>query len=153
MPALASLYAIFGLPPDADRETLDNAYRRLMKIYHPDRAGGDHGRAAEINRAYSILKDPAKRARFEGRLPTHGERTWPVAMVNPGIRWPDPVPRRRSRRRLWLLAGGALVAAGVAGLDVQTRALLGWQIERAQDQVLQLLDGRKWRRLIDGDRA
>ena len=53
-----SAYAALGLGPDADPDAVDRAYRRLIKLHHPDRAGGDSGRAAEINRAYRELRGP-----------------------------------------------------------------------------------------------
>ena len=60
----ASAYAALGLEPNADSATIEAAYKRLIKEYHPDRQGGDSKRAAEINRAYREiradrnLKDP-----------------------------------------------------------------------------------------------
>lgn len=51
-----SAYAALGLEPDADPAAIDRAYKRLIKKHHPDRKGGDAGRAAEINRAYRELK-------------------------------------------------------------------------------------------------
>jgi curved DNA-binding protein CbpA len=50
MSAERSAFAILGLRPGAGRAQVDSAYRRLMKLYHPDRTGGDGIRAAEINR-------------------------------------------------------------------------------------------------------
>ncbi|MEO7655444.1 MAG: DnaJ domain-containing protein [Sphingomicrobium sp.] len=49
-------YEVLGLPPGADRRAIEQAYRRLIKEHHPDRAGGDAGRAAEITRAYRDLR-------------------------------------------------------------------------------------------------
>lgn len=51
-----SPYAILGLKPGADRAAVDRAYKRLIKRHHPDRAGGNAKRAAEINRAYRELR-------------------------------------------------------------------------------------------------
>jgi hypothetical protein len=51
-----SAYATLGLRPGAGRAELNDAYRRLMKKHHPDRPGGDAGRAAEINSAYTLLR-------------------------------------------------------------------------------------------------
>lgn len=56
MAADASAYAVLGLDRGADAAEVDRAYRRLIKQYHPDRAGGDPGRAAEITRAYRELR-------------------------------------------------------------------------------------------------
>lgn len=56
MTAERSAYAILGLRPGAGRAEVNDAYRRLMKVHHPDRPGGDSNRAAEINRAYTLLR-------------------------------------------------------------------------------------------------
>ena len=52
----AAAYAALGLEPGADRVAIEQAYRELIKRYHPDRSGGDAERAAEINRAYFELR-------------------------------------------------------------------------------------------------
>jgi DnaJ domain len=56
----ASAYAALGLEPDADAAAIEQAYKRLIKEHHPDREGGDAGRAAEINRAYRELRGSRK---------------------------------------------------------------------------------------------
>lgn len=62
MAADPSAYAALGLAPGADAAAIEQAYKRLIKQHHPDRAGGDARRAAEINRAYRELR-PASGAR------------------------------------------------------------------------------------------
>lgn len=52
----ASAYAVLGLEPGADAEAIEQAYKKLIKLHHPDREGGDSARAAEINRAYRELR-------------------------------------------------------------------------------------------------
>ena len=52
----ANAFAVLGLTPGADAAAVDQAYRRLIKQYHPDREGGDGVRAAEIIRAYRELR-------------------------------------------------------------------------------------------------
>jgi hypothetical protein len=56
MAADASAYAALGLEPGADFAAVERAYKKLIKEHHPDRAGGDSERAAEINRAYRELR-------------------------------------------------------------------------------------------------
>jgi hypothetical protein len=60
-------YAILGIPRDATQEQIKEAYRRLVKIYHPDR--NPFPEAEEmfklINEAYHVLSDPAKRAEYD----------------------------------------------------------------------------------------
>lgn len=53
------------LTAEATDDDVRKAYRRLVKIYHPD-AGGtpeDHLRFVEITEAYDYLVDPARRRR------------------------------------------------------------------------------------------
>jgi curved DNA-binding protein CbpA len=56
MSADGSAYAALGLEPGADAAAIEQAYKRLIKQFHPDREGGDAKRAAEINRAYRELR-------------------------------------------------------------------------------------------------
>jgi hypothetical protein len=56
MAGRASAFAVLGLDTGADSKAIDQAYKRLIKQHHPDRAGGDARRAAEINRAYRELR-------------------------------------------------------------------------------------------------
>lgn len=51
-----SAYSALGLEPGAEWAAIERAYRQLIKQHHPDRAGGDVGRASEINRAYRDLR-------------------------------------------------------------------------------------------------
>ena len=51
-----SAYELLGLEPGAGREAIEQAYRRLIKLHHPDREGGDPRRAAEITQAYRELR-------------------------------------------------------------------------------------------------
>lgn len=60
-------YATLGVSPSAESATIRAAYRRLMRHYHPD-ANPDpeaHKRAQAITAAYSVLRDRAKRARYD----------------------------------------------------------------------------------------
>lgn len=52
-----SAYAVLGLERGADSAAVARAYKALIKEHHPDRAGGDAARAAEINRAYRELRE------------------------------------------------------------------------------------------------
>jgi hypothetical protein len=106
MSANPSAYAILGLEPGADRASVEAAYKKLIKRYHPDRKGGSATRAAEINRAYSEL-----RGRQEQEWHTDG----PVDIA-------EAIYARRAHRfrklkrppRLWPpLLALALIGAGV----------------------------------------
>lgn len=62
------LYATLGVSASADQVELRDAYRRLARLYHPDRAGGDE-RSLELFRcaahAYATLSDPPRRALYD----------------------------------------------------------------------------------------
>lgn len=66
--AQGTLYELLMLDPTATRDVITAVFRHLAKRHHPDRVGagaGDAERMAQINEAYAILKDPAKRARYD----------------------------------------------------------------------------------------
>ena len=53
-------YRVLGVPPGASPEALHDAYRRLVKLHHPDRNGGSAEstrRFQEIQQAYDELRD------------------------------------------------------------------------------------------------
>jgi hypothetical protein len=79
MGGVRSDLAVLGLEPGADRRAIDDAFRRLMKLHHPDRPGGDSARAAEIIRAYRALRPGAMAATdIELRIrPRRPARRWP----------------------------------------------------------------------------
>jgi molecular chaperone DnaJ len=58
-------YDILGVPRGASTEEIKKAYRRLANKYHPDKAGGDEKKFKEINEAYQILSDPARRQEYD----------------------------------------------------------------------------------------
>lgn len=100
-----SAFAVLGLRPGAGRAEVDEAYRRLIKRYHPDRMGGDCVRAAEINRAYTVI-------RRESGHPIRPRRSVPVPVA----------PRRRPRgRRTGLVLATLIVAAGAAAIVNEVR--------------------------------
>lgn len=88
----ASALAVLGLAPGADRATIEQAYRRLIKQYHPDRSGGDAAKAAEITRAYRELRSAAAPLGPEP-APDPGPRHSRHAQQR--------LRRRRRRGRLW----------------------------------------------------
>lgn len=60
-------YEILGVPRDASRKTIKDAYHRLAMKWHPDRntAPDAEDRFKEIATAYAVLSDPRKRARYD----------------------------------------------------------------------------------------
>ena len=107
MSARDSAYAALGLKPGASRAQVDEAYRRLIKLHHPDRAGGDATRAADVNRAYTFLRRQHLAS---------GPQSRPVPVV---VR---PRARPRSRRSDWLFTAMvlAIVIGGVAATQMNS---------------------------------
>jgi DnaJ-class molecular chaperone len=60
-------YKLLGVSPDASRQDIHSAYRKLARHYHPDlNAEGDaDARFNELSDAYEVLHDPARRARYD----------------------------------------------------------------------------------------
>ncbi len=64
---MSDYYDLLGVSRDADSDTLKSAYRRLARQYHPDinKDPGAEDRFKEIGRAYEVLSDSQKRARYD----------------------------------------------------------------------------------------
>jgi molecular chaperone DnaJ len=60
-------YEVLGVPRDADRSAIKDAFRQLALKYHPDRnkEPGAEDRFKEIAEAYAVLYDPKKRAAYD----------------------------------------------------------------------------------------
>lgn len=69
-------YATLGVPRGADAKSLRDAYRRLSRQHHPDRSEdpGATKRMQRINRAWEMLSDPGRRARYDADTDPVGSR-------------------------------------------------------------------------------
>jgi DnaJ-domain-containing protein 1 len=69
----ADPYRTLGLTPAASPDQVRDHYRKLIRLFHPDREasrGEWHTTyAAHINQAYGILRDPDKRRAYDSRSP------------------------------------------------------------------------------------
>ena len=76
-----TLYERLGLPRDATPEDIVAAYRDIARRLHPDlhvKAGAtDH--FLNIQEAYEVLSDPARKSEYDAQLPDQVKRPNPVA--------------------------------------------------------------------------
>ena len=65
MPPKKDYYKILGIDRNASEVEIKKAYRRLAHQHHPDKSGGDEKKFKEINEAYQVLSDKAKKAYYD----------------------------------------------------------------------------------------
>jgi curved DNA-binding protein CbpA len=82
-----TFYAILGIPPTADDETIRTAYRSLARRYHPDVGkGSSPEKFREVVTAYETLSDPQRRHSYDltlGSIHPHSVPIEPLAQSEP----------------------------------------------------------------------
>src|SRR5256885_4045249 len=61
-------YSTLGVPKTASEKEIKQAFRKLARKHHPDVNPGDKSaetRFKELNEAYEVLGDPAKRKKYD----------------------------------------------------------------------------------------
>lgn len=101
-------YNTLGVARDAAHTDIKHAYRRLASQHHPDK-GGDKERFQEIQRAYSVLSDPAQRQQYDHPAPgfqpgSHAQDfDFDTIFQMFGARFGDPRQSARSARiQIWI---------------------------------------------------
>jgi curved DNA-binding protein CbpA len=132
------LYQLLGVPREASRQEITQAWRRRARVEHPDSRPLDAaapGRFRALAGAYQVLSDPARRAAYDQTLgyepPGPGApavRPGPPWSAGPGGVWP------------LLRAPGAPLRAGPVRVEGPHRGpgAGGWDEQEARLAVLAL---------------
>ena len=73
-------YAVLGVAHDASQDEISHAFRALLRRHHPDTRGevcGDDTSdlaLRDVVAAYGVLRDPIRRAAYDGRLVEQNRR-------------------------------------------------------------------------------
>ncbi len=68
-------YKILGVSRNASRKNIRDAFRRLAKKYHPDKAGpGAKHRFQDVQEAYEVLSNPQKRRAYDRQVSSRRRR-------------------------------------------------------------------------------
>ncbi|MBS1240381.1 MAG: hypothetical protein H6R45_1087 [Proteobacteria bacterium] len=94
---MADPYSTLGVARGASEKEIKSAYRKLAKELHPD-TNKDNPQAAErfseVTRAYDLLSDKDKRAKFDrGEIDADGNPAMPFGMGGGGFRGGGAGPR------------------------------------------------------------
>src|SRR4030042_4255875 len=77
-------YQVLGIDRAADQEEIKRAFRRMASLYHPDHNPQETKKAEEkfkeINQAYEVLSDEAKRRQHDRLIYQHRPRHREVTM-------------------------------------------------------------------------
>jgi curved DNA-binding protein CbpA len=156
-------YAILGVPPTASEAEIRDAYRRLVRHYHPDlnpEREDAEARIKELNEAYEVLSDPARRTRYDrtrpvripvrvgGAPPSHHARSAPLDLSATGRR---PYPAA-SATHVDLSGYGRTPAAARAAPTGRLEPWQGgaWAYEALAAELVETerLLLRRWHRLL-----
>jgi curved DNA-binding protein CbpA len=118
-----NLYERLGISRTASTAEIKRAYRKAISEVHPDTNSVDDSVAAEINVAYSVLKDPERRA--------HYDRTGSVSSAQP-----NDAKARDLIREIFLRAVEA--APDHEDLMAAVRRVLHLNMEKTAEQIAEL---------------
>jgi len=112
-------YRVLQVDPEAEPEIITAAYRVLARRLHPDRdvTGVEEYRMSELNRAYAVLRNPAKRQQYDA------ERAL-LQPMGPGNGADGPL-RSGGLAARWHAGNGAEASVQADGAANETRLSFG----------------------------
>jgi len=96
---LINYYDILGLQTTAGQVEIKTAFRRLAKLYHPDKNPVDKERFTVILKAYETLSDPYLKPAYDYKLNYYLEQPKPSSQKTPDTktwRFDEKEMKRRS---------------------------------------------------------
>lgn len=131
-------YRMLGLTPAATPAQIQSHYRKLMRLYHPDRDAGNEWNkiyAPRINQAYSLLRHPDRHPACASPMPSDKPAAWksPLPCASPqtatktaGQRLPAGILARCGSSRLRACGFAISCVAVAAGVGFILWNLLTW---------------------------
>jgi hypothetical protein len=119
--ATVDFYALLGVDPSADADTITRAYREHAKRLHPDTAGDADvsSRFSDLAAAYAVLSDRTTRREYD-RVRAEVRAPVPNRSVAPPVPIPAPPKPWTRQRALTVLVAGVLVTLLGVGAAVLT---------------------------------
>lgn len=125
-------YSILGVSKTASEDEIKRAYRKKAMKHHPDR-GGDQAQFQDINEAYSVLSDPARRSQYDNPQPENifanfGDANgfdFDTVFNMFGARFNHDRARHNTRIMLWIslrdvaMGGPRLVNTGMNNVEIE----------------------------------
>ena len=121
-------YKLLGVSPDSEDIVIQAAYRALMRRYHPDKNPSESARkkTIEINAAYAVLGDPAKRAAYDTRRAQSGPKKKTTATngaQSSSPPTPEPPPHKPATAASNVDLGGG--RGGIIFASILTLVIIG----------------------------
>lgn len=110
-------YAVLEVPRNATLEVIKAAYRRLCKLFHPDKNPGDaaaEARMKDINGAWEVLGDDEKRKSYDAAWSRKAEEQASSQRAQAQQQQSGPTASTGTKQTGWWRNNWGWVAAGLA---------------------------------------